>query len=65
MSANNAKALPKCVSVNEAAELLGLVPLTIRRLIKAGKLRASHVGRRVIVKAADVVKYLADNEVRP
>jgi excisionase family DNA binding protein len=54
----------KCVSLNEAADLLGVVPLTITRLIKSGKLRASRVGRRVIVKAADVEKLLTDNEVR-
>jgi hypothetical protein len=64
VSASNAKALPKCVSVNEAAELLGVVPLTIRRLIKDGS-APSTWGAASSSKAADVEKYLADNEVRP
>jgi excisionase family DNA binding protein len=54
----------KCVSVSEAAETLGVVPLTISRLIKAKKLRASHVGRRVVIKLVDLDKYLADNVVQ-
>jgi excisionase family DNA binding protein len=65
MSAPNVKAIPpKCASINEAADLVGVAPLTITRLIKASKLRASHVGRRVVIKLADRDRYLADNEVR-
>jgi excisionase family DNA binding protein len=56
---------PKCVSVYEAAELLGVVPLTIRRLIKNGKLRAVHVGRRVMIRVCDLEAFLADNELQP
>jgi excisionase family DNA binding protein len=55
--------LLKCVSVNEAAELLGVVPLTIRRLIKDCKLRAVHVGRRVMIRVSDLEAFLAANEV--
>jgi excisionase family DNA binding protein len=66
MLASVAKFLPpKCVSVHEAAELLGVVPLTIRRLIKNGKLRAVHVGRRVMIRVCDLEAFLADNEVQP
>jgi excisionase family DNA binding protein len=65
MSVPNVKQpLSKCISVSEAAETVGVVPLTITRLIKSGKLRASHVGRRVVIKLVDLDKYLADNEVR-
>jgi excisionase family DNA binding protein len=65
MSVPNVKQpFSKCVSISEAAETLGVVPLTIARLIKAKKLRASHVGRRVVIKLVDLDKYLADNEVR-
>jgi excisionase family DNA binding protein len=53
-----------CISVAQAAEAVGVVPLTITRLIKGGKLRASRVGRRVVINVADLDKYLADNEVR-
>lgn len=52
---------PRSLSVEETADVLGVVPLTIRRLIKAKKLRASKVGRRVIVRPADLDKYLDAN----
>jgi hypothetical protein len=32
-------------------------------LIKSGELWASHVGRRVVIKVAEIDRFLADNEV--
>lgn len=55
--------LQKCVSVDDASELLGVTPLTIRRLIKANKLRASHVGRRVVIRLVDLERMLNENAV--
>jgi len=53
------------IPIPETAERLGGVAvLTVRRLIKARKLRAVHVGRRVMVREADLEKYLDDNEVQ-
>jgi excisionase family DNA binding protein len=53
------------IPIPETAERLGHVAeLTVRRLIKAGKLRAVHVGRRVMVREQDLEKYLDDNEVQ-
>jgi excisionase family DNA binding protein len=53
------------IPIPETAERLGHVAkLTVRRLIKAGKLRAVHVGRRIMVREADLEKYLDDNEVQ-
>lgn len=52
---------PKSLSVEQTADALGVVPLTIRRLIKSKKLKASKVGRRVIVRPADIDKYLDAN----
>jgi excisionase family DNA binding protein len=54
---------PICVSIDQAADALGVVPLTISRMIKAGELPAYHVRRRVVIKLADLEAYLADNEV--
>lgn len=51
----------KCISVDGAAELLGVTPLTIRRMIKAGKLRASHIGRRVVIRLTDLDRLLNEN----
>ena len=52
----------KAISIAEAAETLGVVPLTISRLIKAKKLRASKIGRRVIIRVADIDKYLDEHQ---
>jgi excisionase family DNA binding protein len=53
----------KSISVSEAANQLGVCPLTIRRLIKVGKLRATKIGRRVIIRTADLNAFLDSNEV--
>ena len=53
------------IPIPETAERLGHVAeLTVRRLIKAGKLRAVHVGRRIMVREQDLEKYLDQNEVQ-
>jgi excisionase family DNA binding protein len=53
--------LKKCLSVDEVAEYLGVVPLTVRRLIASKELKASHVGRRVIVTPAALAQFLEDH----
>jgi excisionase family DNA binding protein len=50
-----------CLSVNAAAEYLGVQPLTVRRLIRRKKLKASRIGRRVIITPTAIAKYLEDN----
>jgi excisionase family DNA binding protein len=50
-----------CLSVEAAAEFLDVVPLTVRRLIKRKKLKASRVGRRVKITPDNLAKYLAEN----
>ena len=54
---------PLTVSTDEAAELLGVDPQTITRQIARKKLRASHVGRRVVIRVADIEKMLEANAV--
>jgi excisionase family DNA binding protein len=51
----------KSLSVEDTADELGVVPLTVRRLIKAKKLKASKIGRRVVVRIADIESYLDAN----
>lgn len=41
-------ARPEYVSIDEAAEYLGVVPLTVRRWISAGLLPASRLGPRMV-----------------
>lgn len=40
---------PLAVSIREAARLTSLSPRTIRRHIKSGRIRATRLGRRVLV----------------
>jgi excisionase family DNA binding protein len=55
--------LPKtCLSVDAAAEYLGVSALTVRRLIFAKKLKASRIGRRVIITPAALAKFLEESE---
>ena len=49
------------LSRNDAADAIGVDVQTIDRLIKAKKLRASHVGRRVVVRVADIENFLDAN----
>ena len=50
---------PTFLTVNEVAEHLGVVPLTVRRMIKAKELKASKVRDRVRIRPSDVDAYLA------
>jgi excisionase family DNA binding protein len=49
------------VSTDEAAEMLGVNPQTVARQIARKKLRASRVGRRVVIRVADIEKMLEAN----
>jgi excisionase family DNA binding protein len=50
-----------CLSVNQAAEHLGVRPLTVRKLIQHGKLKAFRVGRRVLITWAAIAAYQEAN----
>ena len=54
---------PLTISRNEAAALLGVDVQTIDRQIADKKLRASRIGRRVVVRLAHLEKMLDANEV--
>ncbi|MGY2983826.1 helix-turn-helix domain-containing protein [Bradyrhizobium sp. USDA 4508] len=54
-------AYPTSLSVEEVAVALNVVPLTVRRLIAAKKLKASRVGRRVIVRPSELDRFLEAN----
>lgn len=48
----------KGYSLQEAAELLGRSVVTVRRYVKNGTLKASKLGGKYIIPAAEVKKYL-------
>lgn len=54
------KTKPLAVGINEAAELIGLSPWTIRGCVKSGKIRAIHVGRRVLVPMQALEKVMVE-----
>jgi excisionase family DNA binding protein len=57
---------PLAVGVNETARLLRLSPATIRRHVSRGRIRAIHVGRRVLVPMEVLEKVMVEGvEKRP
>jgi hypothetical protein len=63
MSGTITKSIPsKCFSIDSFADFLGVAPLTVRREIDRKKLKASHIGRRVIITPAHAEAYLKAGE---
>ena len=52
-------------SVDEAAAAMGLSAKHLRRLVATGELRSVRSGRRVLVRPADLVDYLAALDREP
>ena len=52
----------RLLTVNDVAERLQVHPITVRRHIKAGKLRAVRVGRSVRIREAALEEYLGAEE---
>jgi excisionase family DNA binding protein len=50
---------------SKAALILGVERQTVERFIERGKLKASKVGRRVVIQLAEIRRHLADNAVTP
>ena len=59
---SNAVPLKLTVSVPDAAAALGIAPRTIRAWIACGKLRAVHLGRRVVIRVSELQRFLDDAE---
>jgi excisionase family DNA binding protein len=52
-------AVPQLISIEEAADRLGIHTATVRRMIKRGELKAYRLGHRIIrVEEADITHYL-------
>ncbi len=48
------------VSTQQAAEITGLHPETIRRLCRQGTIRAQRIGRVYVIDERDLRRYLAN-----
>lgn len=62
MKKNQPSVCKLAYSVEEVAQATTLSPISVRRLIALGTLRAVRVGRRVLVLAQDVQQLLQPNE---
>lgn len=51
--------LPLCISVAEAARLIGVSRYTIYELVKSGEIASSRVGRRILVDREPFLEYAA------
>jgi excisionase family DNA binding protein len=49
-------------SVEQAGEVLGISPWTVRSYIKTGKLRPVRIGRRVLVEEAELERFVAEGK---
>ena len=46
------------LNINETCSLIGISRMTLHRLIKSNKLSASYIGRKVIIKRAEIDRLL-------
>jgi excisionase family DNA binding protein len=55
-------------SIEEAAEILGISPWTVRAYVRQGKIRPVRIGRRCLIEQStleDLVEQARDYTVRP
>lgn len=47
-------------SIEEAAEIWGVSPWTVRAYVRQGKIRPVRIGRRVLIEAAEVLRLIEE-----
>jgi len=58
------RAIGDVLTTEQAAELAGVTPKTVRAWVEAGDLAATRRGRRLAIKRTDLSAYLAGGNVR-
>lgn len=53
---------PLAISMATAAAAVGISAVAMRRLVKAGKLKHSRVGRRVLIRVDELDRFLRASE---
>ncbi len=48
--------------IEKAAETLGISPWTVRSYVKAGKLACVRIGRRVLIEAAELRRFIEESK---
>jgi excisionase family DNA binding protein len=56
---------PIFVSTEQAAEMLSISVVTMRRLTRAGKIRCTRFGRRTLYTPADLQKFADELQEQP
>ncbi len=51
----------KATNVRDLAKRLTVAPVTVRREIERGNLKATHVGRRIVILPNEIARYLKMN----
>jgi len=54
--------VPDVMDVGQVAGVLGVVPMTVRREIARGRLESIHVGTRVKVTKAALLRYVGEEK---
>ena len=58
MNTDRQQERPIARGIRETAQIVGLSPSFIRKAIEAGDLRSTRIGRRVLVKDADLLAWI-------
>jgi excisionase family DNA binding protein len=53
--------MTQLLSVEKAADILGISPWTIRNYERAGKIQAVRIGRRVLFRQEDLAKFIDEH----
>jgi excisionase family DNA binding protein len=51
----------KCYTIEEVAQALQVTPQTVRAWIKKDRLKASQVGRPILIAEANIKKFVKEN----
>jgi len=53
------------LTINQAAERIGISPITLRLQVRRGKVTAERFGRQWVIRAAEVERYRRDVQGKP
>ncbi len=58
-------ALEPLLSLKQAAQMLGLAEVTVRKMVRQGKLGGVHLGRRLLFEPETLRNFIARNRTAP
>lgn len=57
---NKEHRLDKLLDINAAADILGISPWTVRAVIRDGNLKPVRIGRRVLIEASELDRFIRE-----